>query len=179
MNAYSHSSAYAEMVDEFAYIAEYKSKWASAPFKPVFVTVDAVVICSGHVLVVTRKHTPGKGLYALPGGFIGNELIVDAALRELCEETHILNYGLNQLNGKLLAASIVDQHVFDHPNRSARGRTITHAFCFNLGDGPLPIVYGGDDAATAQWMPLCDVQAKSAQFFEDHTHIITHFAAKF
>jgi bifunctional NMN adenylyltransferase/nudix hydrolase len=163
-----------KLKEEFQHISEYKEMWKSAPFPPTFVTVDAVVIKSGHVLVVRRKGHPGKGLIALPGGFVNhNELIIDSCLRELKEETSI------KLSREELLASLRDQRVFDHPNRSLRGRTITHAYCFNLGHGPLPKVKGDDDADKAWFMPLRDVFAKEESFFEDHFHVISHFAHKF
>ena len=78
-------------------------------------------------------------------------------------------------NPKQLVETI--QHVFDHPKRSMRGRTITHAFLFNLDDykTPLPQVVGNDDALEAIWMPFNDVQLNEEMFFEDHIHIINHF----
>jgi ADP-ribose pyrophosphatase YjhB (NUDIX family) len=61
---------------------------------------DAVVLDDfGHVVLVTRKHNPGAGLKALPGGFMDPvqgsggatvaETSVTAALREATEETGI------------------------------------------------------------------------------------------
>jgi bifunctional NMN adenylyltransferase/nudix hydrolase len=94
-------------------------------------------------------------------------------LRELKEETGIA------LPKDELKKRIVDQRVFDHPNRSLRGRTITHAYCMNLGFGDLPNVKGNDDADKAWWMSLRDVNRNEEQFFEDHFHIIQHFVHKF
>lgn len=176
-----------KLKDEFQHVMSYKELWAVAPYPPTFVTADAVVIKSGHVLVVRRKGQPGKGLIALPGGFLNNGRdrtedptvegpdisMFDASLRELREETGI------RLSREELATSIRDQRVFDHPDRSLRGRTITHAFCFNLGSGPLPTVKGSDDAEKAWWMSLRDVLASEDKFFEDHFHIINHFINKF
>jgi len=151
-------------------IAKYKAGWSSAPFPPVFVTADAIVTASGHVLVVKRKLNPGKGLFAIPGGFVRqNETVRNAALRELREETRI------RLDKLVLDGAIVDEHVFDHPDRSLRGRTITHGFHIDLRDGHLPEVTAGDDAAEALWMPLMDVIRNEEKFFEDHVHIIEFF----
>ena len=55
---------------EHHFIELYKKGWENAPFQPTHVTVDCVVIQSGHVLLVKRNAQPGKGLLALPGGFI-------------------------------------------------------------------------------------------------------------
>ena len=173
MEKFKASAEYRSLRDEYGQLLAYKASWASAPFPPIFVTTDAVVVKSGHVLVVKRKGTPGRGLMALPGGFLNTkEKIVDGCVRELREETGI------KLTLIELKKAIRDSAVFDDPRRSTRGRTITHAFCIDLGDGPLPKVKGGDDAAKAWWIPLKDVMAEPWKFFEDHFDIINHFAGK-
>ena len=165
---------YQNLVAEFKHITEYKAIWASAPYPPTFVTTDALLLKSGHVLVTVRGGYPGKGLLALPGGYLNqDERIVDGCLRELKEETRIA------VDKDELRKAIVDQRVFDHPDRSLRGRTITHGFCMNLGSGELPKVKRGDDAAEAFWMPLRDVYRREEEFFEDHFHIIFFFCSKF
>ena len=164
---------YERLYEEFRHIADYKAMWRSSPFPPTFVTTDAVVIKSGHVLVVRRRGYPGKGLLALPGGFLrAEERIEDGCLRELKEETQI------KLPKDELKKRISDSRVFDHPSRSLRGRTITHAFCFDLGSGQLPKVKGDDDAEKAFWMPLRDVMRREEEFFEDHFHIINFFVMR-
>lgn len=163
-----------ELQEEYHHILNYRKLWETSPFPPTFVTVDAVVIKSGHILVVRRRATPGKGLFALPGGFLNQgEQVKDGAIRELKEETAI------KLTKDELLTALRDKEVFDHPGRSLRGRTITHAFCFDLGHGPLPKVKGEDDADKSWWMPLRDVFANEEKFFEDHFHIINFFASKF
>ncbi len=161
---------YVELVSEYHFLKDYKKKWEDAPFDPTFATADAVVVCSGHVLVVKRKHNPGKGLFALPGGFKKvNETFRKAALRELKEETGI------RIEKIILDSSIVDEHLFDHPDRSLRGCTISNAYHIKLKDGKLPEVKGGDDAESAIWMPIWDVNKNEHNFFEDHVHIINYF----
>jgi bifunctional NMN adenylyltransferase/nudix hydrolase len=101
----------------------------------------------------------------MPGGFLNvGERIRDAVIRELREETGI------KVPDKVLRGSIVAQDVFDDPNRSARGRTITHAFLIKLEDGPLPRIKGMDDADKAWWEPIANL--KREDFFEDHLDII-------
>lgn len=152
-----------DLLSEYNFIKDYRNKWSSAPYPPTFVTVDVVVIKSGHVLVVKRKIAPGKGLFALPGGFVNQKETVKAAgLREGHEETGIY-LDENDLKSTM---------VFDHPDRSLRGRTITHAMVFDLGNGELPVVKGGDDASDALWMSMRDVEENSELFFEDHRDII-------
>lgn len=162
---------YADIRQEYEFIQNYKASWASAPYAPTFVTTDAVVVQSGHVLLVQRRARPGKGLWALPGGFINeNERIDDAVIRELREETRI------KVPVPVLKGSIVAREVFDNPHRSARGRTVTHGYLINLApDTKLPTVKGGDDAKAAKWWPLAEV--KREMMFEDHFDILVHFTS--
>ena len=155
--------------EEFAFVEKYKEAWASAPYAPTFVTTDAVVFQAGHVLLIKRGAMPGKGLWALPGGFLNpNEQILDGAIRELREETRL------KVPEPVLRGSIIGEKVFDYPGRSLRGRTITHAFGFKLTElGKLPVVKGSDDAAKAKWVSLVDT--KPEEMFEDHMDIINYF----
>jgi bifunctional NMN adenylyltransferase/nudix hydrolase len=166
-----YSEAWLNLRMEYLMIKKYKESWASAPFPPTFVTVDAVVVQSGHVLLVKRGAMPGKGLWALPGGFLNqDETMLDGAIRELKEETKI------KVPVPVLKGSIKGSQVFDLPNRSQRGRTITQAFFIDLGfDMKLPKVTGADDAEKAFWVPLNDVVSQRDKFFEDHFAIISYF----
>lgn len=74
-----------------------------------------------------------------------------------------------------LRAALQSVAVFDHPDRSQRGRTITHAHYFDLGDVPLPAVQADDDALQAQWVPVAQLTALEDRFFEDHFHMLDHF----
>jgi bifunctional NMN adenylyltransferase/nudix hydrolase len=161
---------YAAMVNEHEKLRRFREEWKSAPYPPVFTTVDSVVTAAGHVLLVQRGHFPGKGLWALPGGFIEpRERLVQGAVRELMEETQ-----LAVLDTELLDA-LGEVKVFDHPDRSLRGRTITHAHRFDLRRDSLPDIEGGDDAALAAWKPVTDLTGMEEQFFDDHFHILDHF----
>lgn len=161
---------YGPLVLEHRAIEAYKTRWKSAPYAPIFCTVDALVQTAGHVLLVRRGGYPGKDLWALPGGFLEpRERLLQGALRELAEETQ-----LGVLAPTLIEA-LVDVAVFDHPDRSQRGRTITHAHYFDLQTTQLPAVTAADDAALAQWVPVASLPAMEEQFFEDHFHILNHF----
>lgn len=165
-----NSPAFRQLVAEYQFLEQYRAAWADAPYPPTFVTTDAVVVHSGHVLLVRRRAEPGKGLWALPGGFVGqHEGLLDACLRELREETRL------KLPLPVLKGSLKGQRVFDHPERSARGRTITHAYHFEFAAGDLPPVRGGDDADKARWIPVSEALEMSPQLFEDHLHILEYF----
>lgn len=170
IDAFRKTEAYRQTLDEFRHVEGYRAAWANAPYAPVFVTVDAVVAHSGHVLLVKRKAQPGRGLWALPGGFVGqDETLRDAALRELREETRL------KIPAPVLRGSLRGEVVFDHPDRSLRGRTITHAFYFEFPSGELPSVRGADDAARARWIPVSEIHGMRASLFEDHFFILEHF----
>ncbi len=163
---YCATEAYAQIRDEAEFVAKYRSAWADAPYPPVFVTVDALAVQSGHILLVERRAQPGKGLWALPGGFLrGEETLEAACIRELREETRL------KVPAPVLRGSIRERRVFDWPYRSLRGRTITHAFLFELEPGTtLPKVRGGEDAKRAFWVPLADLEPE--RMYEDHYAII-------
>jgi bifunctional NMN adenylyltransferase/nudix hydrolase len=165
-----NSPAFKQLVAEYQFIEKYRAAWAAAPYPPTFVTTDAVVVHSGHVLLVRRRAEPGKGLWALPGGFVGqDEGLLDACLRELREETRL------KLPLPVLKGSLKHQHVFDHPERSLRGRTITHAFHFDFPAGELPDVRGGDDAEKARWFAVSEALEMGPQLYDDHLHILEFF----
>ena len=168
LDGWKDTPEFNQVVREREFIEVYKKQYASLPYPPIFVTSDAVVIAAGHVLMIKRRSEPGKGLWALPGGFVNantDKSVQDACIRELREETGI------KVPAPVLVGSIVRSKVFDAIDRSARGRTITHAFLIMLGaDTELPKVKGGDDAEKAQWVPLAEVH--SDQCFEDHYEII-------
>lgn len=175
MQKWSKTPAYEQMVEEYLFYKGYHKKWESAPFVPIFQTTDAVVIQGGHILLIERGHSPGKGLWALPGGFLNpRETIENCVIRELLEETKI------KVPEIVLRKSITYHKVFDHPDRDLRGRTITQAFLIELtgGDGTLPKVKGSDDAKKAKWVKLSDINNMGEMIYADHKHIIQTLVAR-
>jgi bifunctional NMN adenylyltransferase/nudix hydrolase len=167
---FAHTDDYRQIIREREFIAEHNKQYAGLRYPPIFSTADAVVICSGHVLMIKRRAEPGRGLWALPGGYVNaktDKTVEAAMLRELREETQI------KVPAPVLKGSIVRSRVFDAIDRSPRGRIITHAFHIVLPDGELPKVKGSDDAEKARWVPIAEVQ--SDQCFEDHYEILQHF----
>ncbi len=79
-------------------------------------TVDAVIMREGKVLLVRRRHGPCRGCHALPGGYVDRgEDIKDALVREVREET-----GLRVKPGRMIG-------IYDDPGRDRRGN-VTAAF---------------------------------------------------
>lgn len=155
-----------QVIKEREFLVEHNKQYAGLKYPPIFVTADAVVIQSGHALMVKRRAEPGRGLWAWPGGYVNaytDKSIVDAMLRELREETGI------KVPMPVLRGSIVDCKVFDAVDRSPRGRIITHAYKIVLPDGSLPLVKGRDDAIKAKFRELSEI--RSEECFEDHYEI--------
>lgn len=170
LHRFAQSSDYSPLQREWEMLRQYRAAWASAPYAPVFVTVDALLRCQDQVLLIRRGHAPGIGQLALPGGFLEpRDTLWQSCLRELAEETCC------NLPEESLRAALRQVAVFDHPDRSQRGRTITHTHYFDLGTQALPAVQAGDDAAHAQWHPISQLAALEAEFFEDHFHMLDHF----
>lgn len=170
LKSFRKTPVYAQLVKEFEFIRGYKKSWEKAPYPPTFVTTDAIVVHSGHVLLIRRRAEPGKGLWAWPGGFVDQkETILDACIRELREETRL------KIPAPVLRGSIKAQRIFDHPERSMRGRTITHAFLFEFPMGELPDIKASDDADKARWIPLSQFFEMRDQLFEDHFDIGAYF----
>ena len=170
LRAWTALPFFAELAVEWRMLKRYKEAWRAAPYAPTFVTVDAVVQCAGHLLLIRRGKAPGRGLYAVPGGFIeARETCWQSCLRELEEETHL------KLLEETMRRSLRSVAVFDHPDRSQRGRTITHAHHVDLGDRELPEVRADDDAASVEWVPVAQLAALEDRFFDDHFHMLDHF----
>jgi len=169
-NSLLEGTWWSDLKEEHTQIKAYHEKWESAPYAPTFVTTDAVIVQSAHVLLIKRGNFPFKDCWALPGGYLEKDKTIEEnMIKELREETCI------KLPAKVLKGSIKSTQVFDHPERDPRGRTVTHAFYIDLGfpDEKLPRVKGADDAVHAEWVPLSQVSSDIMAF--DHYSIISHF----
>lgn len=167
MEMFSHSAEYEQILREREFLIEHNKQYAGLKYPPIFVTADAVVVQSGHVLMVKRRAEPGKGLWAFPGGYVNaktDKSVTAAMLRELREETGI------KVPEPVLRGSITDTKVFDAVDRSPRGRIITHAYKIVLPDGPLPKVKGADDAEKAVFREFAAIS--SDECFEDHYEML-------
>lgn len=166
----NHPQEWQNILDWNDDLLKTKSAWSASPYPPIFTTVDVCAIHAGCVLLIERGGPQGRGLWALPGGFLEQyEVARDGALREFYEEVVIPG----------VSVTIGDPRVFDRPDRSERGRTISIAYPINVkySRKGLPSVRGTDDATRAFWQPLHDLPP--AMFFEDHASIIDHFVNNF
>ena len=101
--------------------------------------------------------------YALPGGHVRwqNEDLIDAAIRELFEETGI----------ELTRDDLVQIGAYGEVGRDPRsGRTVSVAFVAFNPDFSTP--FAGSDAASAQFMDVVEVLAEPNRLEFDHSRII-------
>ncbi|MGE0090864.1 MAG: NUDIX domain-containing protein [Bacteroidales bacterium] len=111
------------------------------------VCVDIIVLTldlvKPEILLIKRKFEPFKDHWALPGGFVDmDEELVDAASRELEEETSISNIKLEQFKsyGKI--------------GRDPRGRTISVVYYGFIPVSHKYIAKADDDAAETKWFAI-------------------------
>ena len=108
---------------------------------------------------IARKPTD----YALPGGHVRwqNENLIDAAIRELFEETGI----------KLTRDDLVQIGAYGDVGRDPRsGRTVSIAFVAFNPEFSTP--FAGSDAAFAQFIDVIEVLAEPNRLEFDHSRII-------
>lgn len=109
------------------------------------------------VLLIQRRHDPFAGLWALPGGFVEEwELPEAAARREFREETGVRWEGALALVG-----------VFGKKGRDPRGWTVSCAYAARL-EGSEKLA-AADDAADARWFPVSSLP----QVAFDHHEIVS------
>jgi 8-oxo-dGTP diphosphatase len=126
-------------------------------------TVDVVLATREvrpRVLLIKRAKDPFAGRWALPGGFVDeNERLIDAARRELVEETGVRMGELEQL----CAAG--------DPGRDPRGWTVSVVFFARVEEVEAK---GADDAAEAKWFRL----DKLPPMAFDHADILKRAAGR-
>jgi bifunctional NMN adenylyltransferase/nudix hydrolase len=153
-------------------IEEYRRKYGEGPF----LAADAVVRSSdGYVLLIRRSKAPGRGLLALPGGFVEpNETFLEAAIRELVEETGIKISGSGGSDVLSELAPKADA-VFDTPDRDPRARIVSVAYFFPMRHPARAMpIKAKDDAAATEWRKIGEAM-RAVGFFADHFQILRHF----
>jgi bifunctional NMN adenylyltransferase/nudix hydrolase len=183
LEKFLNTTDYEYVMNEQEYIQNYQKQFEHLPYAPVFMTGDALVFKDNHILLIQRKNHPGKGLWAIPGGFLNAKRRFDkkkkewveadasmmaCAIRELFEETKI---GLPRA---FVEGCIKEEKIFDAVKRSRRGRVITTAQIIVLpSDGRgFPKVKASDDAMDAAWIHISKI--KRINMFEDHYDMIMY-----
>ncbi len=126
----------------------------------IIATVDIIVYAEAEkkVLLIKRGKDPYKGSWAFPGGRIEQKDcdILDAAKRELKEETNITDINL------------VHVKTIGNSTRDPRGFCLTNVFLARIPEISINGIKAGDDAVDYDWFALSDLPEMAF----DHKEII-------
>ncbi len=143
---------------------DFLSRYRPRDYPPVAVTVDVVVLtvidarlC---VLLVRRGEPPFLGDLALPGGFVRDESLEAAAVRELAEETGLPS-------DRVYLAQV---QAFGDPARDPRMRVVSIGFVALVRPDLAPMVRAGGDASAARWLEVASARRRKLAF--DHRAIL-------
>lgn len=126
------------------------------------VTVDAICVSNGRLLLIKRRNDPYKDHWALPGGFVEvGETTENAVIREMKEETN-LDFRIGGLVG-----------VYSEPDRDVRGHAVSITYWGWARDADE--LKSGDDAAHAEWIEVDDVIRMVKELAFDHGKMVTDF----
>ena len=122
------------------------SKIRLYPDRPI-VGVGVLIHKNGRIIIVKRAAQPDAGLWSIPGGIVElGELVADAAIREVREETGLLVEVVKVL-------SVVDKIVKDKDSRIKYHFVIIDYLAKYKG-GELK---ASDDAIEAKWINVEDI----------------------
>jgi ADP-ribose pyrophosphatase YjhB (NUDIX family) len=130
-----------------------------AQFPDPKVVVGVIAAREGRILLQQRRHSPGKGLWSFPSGYVdAGEPVEDAAIREVAEETGV-EVRLDGLLGVysepgnpvvfiVYSATIVSGEP--HPGRESL------AVGFFSSDDIPPLAFGHDTRVIQDWQSARD-----------------------
>jgi 8-oxo-dGTP diphosphatase len=126
-------------------------------------SVGAVVVHDGSLLLVRRGHGPAAGQWSVPGGRVEQgEMLAEAVVREVLEET-----GLECVCGELLGWV----EILPTEQPEAIPHFVVLDFVATVLEHGEPVA--GDDAAEVRWVPVDDVLELNlvegiAEFLHEH-----------
>lgn len=137
------------------------------PIEPV---AHAVVVRGDKILLVKRNSTTGYGQWACPGGFVqGDETTVEAALRELKEETGVDLIGKRAVQ----MACCVEENL---EGLSVRSLGINYLFAVHREEN-LEITIAPEEVLKYKWGSLKDILNEKEILFYNHNLIVQRLYA--
>ncbi len=122
-----------------------------SPQRPVLGAIAVVChVIHGlpHVILVQRGKDPNRGAWGFPGGHVEwGETLVQAAVRELLEETDVTATALETLPP-------VDVIEADDTGTVTMHYVLGAVICSYVSGSPTPL----DDAADARWVPVDQIE---------------------
>lgn len=129
------------------------------PITPLL-AVDAIIMYEGKLVLIKRKNSPFKDMFALPGGSVEiGETVENATIREAKEETD-LDIEIIKLLG-----------VYSDPKRDPRGHTVTISFIAN-GKGKLNAGSDAGDIGLFDFDDLPDLAFDHSKIIKDARKMI-------
>jgi 8-oxo-dGTP diphosphatase len=126
-------------------------------FRELKVGTSVIIMQEGRILLIRRKEEPGKGLWALPSGFVEwDEAPEEAACRECAEETGLVAGDLRLLD-------------VSHYSDDFRGPGINLFYRAGITGGDLQ---AGDDAADARFFAREELPPRSEIAFQGHADLL-------
>lgn len=163
IDSWLKSDAYRGISEEYFFLKHYKAEMSKIKYPVIFQTADNIILWKGHILLANRRSFPGKGLWALPGGFVNvDKSVQQSAIDNARDKTKL----------QLKPDWLVTSKVYDAPKRSLRGRTITTAYLWKLPDSFSFDIEAGKNTNKVKWFQFCDVLQMSSVLYEDHYDII-------
>ncbi len=121
-------------------MTEYTYKYPR-PALTVDIIITRIKNDVAEILLIQRLNPPFKDSWAFPGGFVDmNETLEQAAVRELQEETGLVDIKIKQFK------------AYSAVNRDPRGRTVSVIFTGVANDNAK--IKAGDDAKNAAWFNI-------------------------
>lgn len=156
--------------------ADYLKNYDAGQFARPSVAVDVLIFAIGdkpqanarklpdkelRLLLMKRSEHPDKGLWALPGGFVGlDESLEEAAYRKMREKTSLQDLYLEQL------------YTFGEPHRDPRTRVISCAY-LALVDAAKVELPGRDFGFELEWFSVACALISENKVDTDDGFIIT------
>lgn len=156
--------------DANAAIANYKrdsKKKYKYDFPMAGMTADCIIRCEDKVLLIKRKYEPFASFLAMPGGFVNiqDELIEDACIREMKEETNL------DIFPKFFMYA-------DAISRDPRQRTVSFIFESIISKQQSESqLKAGDDAESFVWIQFDSNTIANTNLAFDHQDILLKFLA--